>query len=305
MGTEKLTSPDMFIRLNSNTYLYPRSVSNLSSAPEKIKKRIAINQSGLNGLATMIIPPEITHHLTSRDLVNIIKKCNSINNNIGLPPTDSLVIRSAAINQFGCFSEPGLLVKNLEFKEVFQSLGNDSAGKYHSLSEYLSDLSANTFLMIHDDNYRLQIQSLQGRIGQSSDGFELFVGTGILHPRDIDRQSNTEPTIRISAQSIEDLIDFPIAAPIANYACEHTYVHRGANATFFNADIFQAGQLSRRLLREKYLIYMLYAKTTQHFPHPEAVEFRIYPLPEGSIGTKAHVLDLDITTPIPPNLLVR
>ena len=111
----------IFHRLNSNTaYLdkYPWSINNLiRHVPDKIKNRLKINSHGLNKMTTVIVPPGQQNNLDQNFLNSIIRFSGLVNKNIGLPETDSLVIRTAKAYFFSLdgynsnqeFSEPMVL----------------------------------------------------------------------------------------------------------------------------------------------------------------------------------------------------
>jgi hypothetical protein len=99
-----------FSSLASNTtYLSsdnPRGEQIYWLVPPKIRNRIRLNQLGLNGLATTIIPPEQTGNLSLNKLAEITTFSNQVNFTIGLPPSHDLIVRTGSIGRKRRFLHP-------------------------------------------------------------------------------------------------------------------------------------------------------------------------------------------------------
>lgn len=268
-------------------------------APEKISKRLRLNSLGLNGLATVVVAPACIKSINNGNLEQILEFSNQINEKLGLPPTNDLVIRtSAQVRRWGLnvtpptiLSEPALLISNLQNNPIYQLLGKNIM--LTSLQAFIRMLPGGSFFLIHDDNNIPQIEGLHGSIYEGTSGTEIYLRTGSLHARDMGDPSNHYPTIRINAARLEDLFEVTQSEVLTALQKNETTYNIRRGVRILNCTPDEAIHLTTCLHKNTELIFFSYKNIEENFGVGRTSEFRIYPQIKGWVGQKLHVLDVN------------
>ena len=314
-GKVENTTPESCHQLNKNSIIIAKNIPEslrfyINILPNKIKKRLQINEAGLNGLATTVIDSQIVRAMNEKDFIKILHLSNQINQGLGLPPANSLVVRTArpyqnrnGANHNGVsVSEPMLLAINIEEdKRKLILKENGQSIKLNSISDFVKRVPDDTFLMIHDDNELLQTQAYHIKVRKSESGAELNIGTGILHARELDNPDSLIPSIQINTPNFEDLFkyensySFDINTVLKGLR-EPKHPVKSLNQTTFsfnNINFKTAAVILKTLNQDKFLIQEAVERANNIFGEGSVVEIRDYQIPEGGIGQKIHVLDVD------------
>ena len=209
-----------YLKLNMNTaYLdsYPWKIEDLMFyVPEKIKNRLVINFTGLNKMTTVIVPPKYQKNLDQEFLNSLVGLSSMVNQNIGLPETNNLVIRTAkAVSSYPhtnnhslhIFSEPMILasvIGSQDQKLLLRTEGKRSL-QINSLSEIPELLPYDKYYLIHDDNESLQKKAVHGAFLITDEVSELVIRTNSLHARNI--TSKEFPHIKFTSSEPDYLFE--------------------------------------------------------------------------------------------------
>lgn len=269
-----------------------------SLVPLKIRNRLQLNEMGLNGLATVIIPPENRRVLSGQGLRQIMTWCNLINRGVGLPKTDDVIIRTSsnsftsfvARSRIPTFSEPALLGSNVSNLPRFKPLGENQK-PVNSIEEFTDTLPENAFLIIHDDNYNLQNEALHGRVFTGENGIEVALATKTLHPRGLGEGSFEYPYVVVNTNNVEDLDNLDIPKIAASVSQEPSFQTRRTTFASRNCDENTALDLLKRFRNDSGLILYAHKKLTDRFGKACVTEFRDYNIAARGLGRKIHILD--------------
>lgn len=296
-----------FTQFNNNTAVLdigrlPLSLNDLITiSSPKIRTRLNINMSRLNGLATTIVTPEAIKRINMQVLRQILDFSNRSNTHIGLPTSEALIIRSSFPPSFRLgkcqkteLSEPALLINNINSSPSYKLMERQNKPRnIDSIDTYLDMLHPNTFLMVHDDNYTLQTSGIHGVICDQRQGSELFLRTGSLQARNMGDSSSGYPTIRINATYVEDLF---VIHPVDGFNAvtngnklQSMRVSLGVQ----NCQPTDAVKLLTITRTDQENIQYSHRRAQKLFGPEVSTEFRIYPNLGGFVGERLHVLDVN------------
>lgn len=293
------------IYLNSNTqFITYREVSPGyidSVITPRVRNRILLNQLGLNGLATTIVENPKPEMFSGNNFFRrIINYSNWVNESLDLPSTGDLVIRTSAANTLRDhrvrISEPAVLVTNAgSLASRFSILSGDKSRAPHlHQRNFFSFLGSPAFLMIHDDNNRLQRQAMHGRISQTPDRDEIVIATGTTHSRGLSEKNPDYPYITLRMYGLGHLERINPDLISAHVSLGQTRTEGfGIEYSVHNCSQHEAYALLFKLLREQFMIRNVLSICNKHFGQYCVMEFRSYNLIEGGIGRKIHVLDVN------------
>ncbi|MBL7036706.1 hypothetical protein ISR94_02575 [Candidatus Microgenomates bacterium] len=303
------------VEINDNTVVFYSKGQNFNlekflwDTTKKVKTRININLLGLNGLATTIVPPQQVKDLTMQDLHHFLNISNKINQNIGLPFTGDLIIRTSAQppfksrnKNFTNLSEPMLLAINILNNPTFKLKINGELLPISRFEEFKEKYGRDCFYMIHDDNDKLQTAGIHGAINELNGTTELYLRTGSLHARSIGDPQDSFPTVRINAKHPEDL--FKIYPHDIEQASANNVLLRGFRNKIraVRCNSSDSRYLSRICHSEAKGIIFAHRTAQEKFGKTSTTEFRIYPTNTGGIGSRLHVLDVDYRMKIWTNI---
>lgn len=297
----------VFHRLNVNTLCLDNLAWDMESlmfrVPDKIKNRLKINLYGLNQMTTVIVAPNQQQNLDQDFLDAIIRFSDSINESIGLPETENLIVRTAQVNSFSLgkakgsgqkFSEPMVQVINVGSEE--QQLLLHTEGKPERQINSLQELSAifphDKYLLIHDDNERLQKRAVHGTFLITDYVSELVIRTDSLHARNI--VSDKYPHIKFTSDDPEYL--FSVDPNTLSFMVRGGEISahspridiRGRNLTGRTAKY-----ISKEIQGFSWEIFEKYAKATEIVGKKAVMEFRLYPPTGFENQRRLHVLDIN------------
>lgn len=272
--------------------------------PPKVSKRINIMRSGLNNLPTAIVPPELTSLLSTEGLIYLVDTLNKGNENIGLPPTNDIIIRTAVCKPDPLerlvrsldYSEPALLMQNVgQQNENTTILGTPKQGNTStSLDTFLGLARHNAYFLFHTDHYQLQKQSLHGRLTQNGSGAEFICANGTLHARDLEITDNAT-VIRVNSEVVTDMFNMDINKweTAINSNSGKNFLYRPKLKVLSNKCKSTPIQTFRQAMYHAPLILNAYYKSREIFGNGVVMEFRIYPEIKGVSKSQLHVLDID------------
>lgn len=294
------------IRINGNTQIISGNGLDaeavLRAAPPKVSTRVTINRRNLNRLATTVVAPDAAHNLDAEDLCGILRFSNEVNEYIGLPETDSLILRSS-YRRSGSRSEPALLVRGITKGEPeYEFLEEGKKTRIRHLSDFTGYLRPSTYLIIHDDNYELQMRGIHARTRELETGAELLFGTDCLQTRELEMEEKRKPSIRVNvsyrgAPSVYKISGlFTGLSDIVNdmFRTGIDFLQTDVrNIRLRNIDYQKAMQLVFNILRDEEALVEMH-KTGQDMRGQHAVvESRLYiNLPSG-VGRRVQILDID------------
>lgn len=272
------------------------------TVPPKIKTRLILNETGLNGLATTIVRASVIQKLNRTNLAEILNFSNSVNQGIGLPKTRDLIIRTAkkpfyGINRTPVFSEPASLVQNLGLDNEKYTLltDGDIPRKLTSLQKFLNILQPDTYLMVHDDNWFMQKQSVHGRFVDSNEGAELVIGTNTLHARSLGTGSTDAPFIRINTSRPEYF--FRINPQFLESLVSEKKTMAETSYVNIQCKNFSKPNHALRVYEETRShsldLMVFYERSVELFGVGSVMEFRLYPPTVPNRDTRLHVLDVN------------
>jgi hypothetical protein len=279
-----------FHRLNSNTaYLdnYSWGIDNLIRyVPDKIKNRLKINSHGLNKMTTVIVSPGQQKNLNQEFLNSVINFSALVNESIGLPKTNSLVIRTAKAN----FFSPGGNISNQNLSEPMVLASHIGSGQQKlllksektptqqiaSLQELSNIFPYDKYLLIHDDNEKLQKEAVHGTFVITDNVSEIVIRKGSLHARNM--TSKEFPHLKFTSGKPDYLFEIDpytlsglVKGEVVNVKSPRIniegYTLTGSVAHFISKE---AKIFSEEILEK-------YKKVTKLFGENTVMEFRLYP----------------------------
>jgi hypothetical protein len=297
------------LQLNTNTqYLDQYPPENKESlrwiSTPKINKRLCLNKVGLNRLATTVIHPSVSGNLVEM-FSDILDFSNKINDRIGLPQTNDLIVRSSvrkstSLKNFGKYdvsdySSPALLVTsasndNPKYKLLTE---NNKTKSINSIEDFINLLGIDYFLLIHDDNLPLQQQAVHGRICAKNTGVELVLATKVIHARELGVGNPDYPFIEIRSQSLDDIYSINPSLLLKGSEKDRVINSQRMEILIKNCTQRDVSFLITKAKREELLLQHILDKTHMLFGENSVAEFRSYNVLEGGIGEKIHVLDVD------------
>jgi hypothetical protein len=283
--------------LGSEIYIHPENSYLHPNLPPKIRKRLMLNLSGINGLATTIVPPQKRRCLDSESLEKIIEFSNIVNKGLGLPETNDLILRSASHAKPSrvSASEPALLIKDVGKQNQKMEIHTDDniPRNINSLKSFEKTLKDDAYLIIHDDNYPLQRKSIHGQllIGEVT---ELVIATNSLHARNL--TTSGIPFIKINPTYPEDLFKLDplmLEAKIRN-GFDRLKSPRIDITAGNIQNVSTVSKMVRDVNRVSDLVANCYQRISRLFGNGCVMEFRLYPQSNRlSDINRLHVLDVD------------
>ncbi len=232
-----------------------------------------------------------------------MKFSNKANRRIGLPQTDSLILRSAYITPGTRLSEPALLIDNLNSPQpTYNYLDENVKTKLASHKEFTNFLRPNTHLLIHDDNYDLQRGGIHVRTTESISGAELFFGTDALQTRELEMETKKRPSIRINISHPPVSSHYKMAelfnidpADIERMCDEGIgYLEKnGKSIRLRNIDKAKALKLVHDIKKDKEALLEAHNIGQEMKGERAVVESRIYRKLPGGQGRRVQALDID------------
>ena len=269
--------------------------------PRKVATRLEMNEHGLNRLSTTIVTPEKAKYLGFEDLLKILKFSEEVNARIGLPKTDSLIIRTSYISP-GKPSEPALLINNLTGNTTYSYLDEDKKVRLNSLEEFTRFLRPHTYLMIHDDNYELQMNGIHVRTSELLHGSELLFGTDALQTRELEMEKKKRPSIRINVSRDGVVSHYGMAALFSipstiidkmfDQSCEYLSAN-GISIRMRNIDREKAKLILQRIQKDRESLLELHRIGEELHGTHAVVESRIYHTLPGGLGRRVQALDIN------------
>lgn len=296
-------------RINFNTQIITKDkgfgLSNfLRKTTEKVANRVSINLGGLNTLDTTIVAPEMVEGiLNDESLAQILDFSNSINGSIGIPETDSVIIRSSARHPKNKNSEPAVLAQNINSKgKKYEYLTDGERTQLYNVADFKNCLSPGTWLLIHSDNCLLQTNGVHARMHESNFGNELLAGTKVLQSRELEMVGEKKPSLKAN-QSSSRVISHYKLTNLLNLDTKtlQKMILDGVDEAIINGVTVKLKNLSSDQVEDLVGILsnesddLLWAhESGQKLKGSLATtEIRIYPTLEKGIGSRIQVLDVD------------
>ena len=284
------TGNTIYSQLSENVYHInqrniPVSIDDLGFiTTQKIRKRLILCKNKLNGLATLVVDSKTKYKIDLEDLQDISYLSNEINDEIGLPHTKSIVIRTSKRNNE--LSDPMYLLSDV----------NDiSKENWLNFQYFLNTLGKEVFLMIHDDNYELQKKCIHGRFLIRKDTCELAFKTGSAHARQIGDPELIHPTIIINSNNLDDIFRVQpktISNLLNTNSVEVKFRRVKIRMRNFRNDS-SAIKLYKRMVKNRMFLHEAYEKISKIYGNSKVMEFRIYPTENIGLCKNFHVLDID------------
>ncbi len=249
-----------------------------------VKMRVDLGRLVISQLPTSIIFPGV--ELTNTLISSCLRYSNKVMNDIGLPQSSDLYIRSrpsspdfvlGRVSPLPIYSRRSLIIKNAGVLMAQRSVEFDDATHgmvgFSSPYAWQKSLYRGAMLMIHSEDEVLQKKCLHGVVGRVDGDIEAFIGDQRIHARGLVERPGDKPFVRLRGTDVTSALT----------------VKDEAVRTYSNEP--DALRLTQRWLAMRRRVATFYEIVTDFWGRDASMEFRIYP--EGHDGV-LQVLDVDV-----------